>query len=141
MLIFGFKASEIKNIKVEGVKELLKMIDRYDDCVEDCSDENGNPRDPYILEWLKNYETETYYGIGALIYDAIIETEQCDVTIEEADGDVYVGIPADFPWYFSAATKGMTEKEYIGMLRTYITKVTDDKVSITTYHKQDDAGY
>lgn len=141
MIIYGVKIKDIKHIKPEGVKELLKIVEAYDACKSDCADDDGNISDAAILEWLENYESECYHGIGALLYDAIDARESCDVNIDEADGSIYVGLGLGLPWYFSAATKRMTETEYKNMLLSYIKKITDDPVIPSTYTFYDDADY
>ena len=141
MTIYGIKINDIKHIKVDGVKELLKTVGAYDTCISDCTDDNSNISDNAILEWLENYESECYHGIGALLYDAIVEREYCDINIDEADGSIYVGLGLGLPWWFSPATKRMTETEYKNMLLSYVNKITDDTVIPSNYTFYDDADY
>lgn len=141
MTIYGIKIKDITHIKPEGVKDLLKIVDAYDACVSDCTDSNGNISDTAILEWLENYESECYHGIGALLYDAMVERETCDINIDEANGSIYIGLSLGLPWWFSPATKRMTETEYKNMLLSYVKKITDDPVIPSTHTFYDDASY
>ena len=136
MLLYGVCISDIKNVKLEGVKDLMKALDIYDTCMEDCDNDDSN-----ILEWVDNYETEGRYGLGALLYDAMTEKEPYNVSIDDPDGLTYIGLSLDLPWKYNNVTKTMQEDEYHAMLSKYIVKVTDESLDIKIWNINDEAGY
>ena len=68
MYLYGVCTDDLKHINVEGVIELLKMIDVYQECMDDCDDDVE-----CVLDWVDNYESDGRFGIGALLYDVIKE--------------------------------------------------------------------
>ena len=126
MKLYGICADMIRDTKIEGVKELLRLAGAYDECMTECK------TDQEIKEWLSDYETEDayIYGIGALIYDAIRRNESCDVNIDDPWGSVYVGLHPAMPWSYSQETKEMSEESYNAILSKYVKLVTDVEIPI-----------
>ena len=142
MLLYGICVNEITNIKTEGLKSLLKIVDVYDTCMDDCRNEDGSVDDDEILGWVDNYEENGGYGLGALLYAAIEKSENCDISVDiPSDGLTYLGLQIDLPWKYKDSTRNMTEEEYNAILAKYVNMVTDEEIAIRTWNITDDADW
>ena len=67
MLMYGICSSNIKEIKWDSVKEMLKEFDAdlYEEFVEALDG------DLSYSNWFSKYENEGYFGIGAFLKDYI----------------------------------------------------------------------
>ena len=136
MYLYGVCTDDLKHINVEGVIELLKMMDVYQECMDDCNDDVE-----YVLDWVDNYESGGQFGICALLYDVIQEKEECNIDLDDPNGIMFLGLAADAPWNFNETTRNMSEEDYNFMLKKYINMITDDKLEIRWWHEIDDCDW
>lgn len=70
MLMYGICSSDIKEIKWDSVKEMLKEFDAdlYEEFVEDLDGDLSNSN---MEDWFSKYENEGRFGIGAFLKDYI----------------------------------------------------------------------
>ena len=138
MYLYGVCTSDIDNYKVDGIINLMKIADVYNDCLADFSDEEmEHDMEKAIVGWALDYETEGRWGIGALLHDAIEKKEGIDLDIDDPDGHVYVGISADAPWNFKGKTRKLSEEEFNAILTQYVNLVTEDVLPIKWWNDCD----
>lgn len=136
MYLYGICIDDIMNIKKDGIIELLKILDIYQECMNDCED-----NDDYILDWVENYESMGYFGLGALLYDVMTTKELCDINIDDPNGNVFLGLSATYPWNYNSVTRNMSEEDFNEILRKYICLITDDELEIRMWNISDDCDW
>ena len=82
MLMYGICSSNIKEIKWDSVKEMLKEFDAdlYEEFVEDLDGDLSNSN---MEDWFSKYENEGYFGIGAFLKDYIEFKEDIILDIDD----------------------------------------------------------
>ena len=125
MYLYGICIVDIEHLKLDGIIELLKTVDIYKECMEDCDDDES-----YIFDWIENYDSNGRFGLGALLYDVITQKEKFNIDIDDPNGIVFIGLAGDAPWNFNKSTKNITEEDYNQMLRRYVNLITDDELVI-----------
>ena len=105
MLMYGICSSNIKKVKWESVKEMLKEFDAdlYEEFVEDLDGDLSNSN---MEDWFSKYENEGHFGIGAFLKDYIEFKEDIILNIDDPDG-TFIGVSAGAPWNFVSSLKDM----------------------------------
>lgn len=93
--------------------------------------------DADLLNWIENYDSCGYYGLGALLRDAIESEEGIILTIYDAAG-IFLGICADVPWAFSEKLRQISKSDFDAILTKYIRKVTEEPLPIQLWSLPED---
>ena len=132
MKIYGVCISDISHYKNEEAEKYLESLlsTECKDIADDYYENKEEGRD--LNDWLYGYEScDGYYGLSALLADVIRELEGIDISCDDPHGVHYLGLSASAPWSLNEKTRNISKEEYENILRTYISKFTDDELEIT----------
>lgn len=95
MLMYGICSSNIKKVKWESVKEMLKEFDAdlYEAFVEDLDGDLSNSN---MEDWFSKYENEGHFGIGAFLKDYIEFKEDIILIVKRIENGKQYICPPDF---------------------------------------------
>ena len=124
MLMYGFCMEDIESVRPDCWATLLRIADLYGTAMNDCNNS------AQLAEWILNYQSGTYYGLCALLYDVMAQNETCNIDIAQDDGKTYIGLFADMPWNYDYVTREMSLENYTHMLQQYIKLITNDEIPI-----------
>lgn len=131
MHIYGICINDIKNIKEDGLENLLKVIGIYDRWIETKAININNN----ISDFLHEVDDDKYLGITKLIKILMDVNHNIEMHYFKEDDKIYLGIIAGAPWSFKDTMKYLKEKEFIDTLRVYIKLITDEEIEIRWYIK------
>lgn len=136
MLMYGICSSNIKKVKWESVKEMLKEFDAdlYEEFVKDLDGDLSNSN---MEDWFSKYENDGRFGIGAFLKDYIEFKEDIILNIDDPDG-TFIGVSAGAPWDFVNSLKDMDEADFDDLLRKYVNLITDEPLVIRWWKVDDD---
>lgn len=127
MILYGVCITDANSYNMDGIRELMQKAEIYEDFLSDM--EGLVYDDADLLNWIENYDSCGYNGLGALLRDAIESEEGIILTIYDATG-VFLGICADVPWAFSEKLRQMSQSDFDAVLTKYIRKVTEEPLPI-----------
>lgn len=135
MILYGVCITDANSYNMDGIRELMQKAEIYEDFLSDM--EGLVYDDTDLLNRVENYDSCGYYGLGALLRDAIESEEGIILTIYDAAG-IFLGICADVPWAFSEKLRQMSQSDFDAVLTKYIRKVTEEPLPIQLWSLPED---
>lgn len=135
MILYGVCLTDANSYNMDGIRELMQKAEIYEDFL---SDMEGFPYDDEdLLNWIENYDSCGYNGLGALLRDVIGSEENIELDIYDAAG-IFLGICADVPWAFSEKLRQISKSDFDAVLTKYIRKVTEEPLPIQLWFLPED---
>ena len=126
----GYGIDLCDHMKLDSLPGLLAFAqkytpDIYGEICEWLRDRGKKETEPEnVKEWFGNYEHDGYTGIAAYLTAVINEQEGTQFRCFDVDCDC-IYFPQEYPWKMNEKMRKMTEEEFCGLIRKYISQVKE----------------
>lgn len=132
---YGVKISEIAEISVSNVVEMVQtapnFAKNFNEWLRDC-----DIKEP-TLEDLEEFDTDYCLGLVSVLREVISEVENIELTAcEDYDGDKYLLYSRSYPWRMTELDKSLKEEDIQSLMVKYISKITDEAITIDYYNPE-----
>lgn len=132
---YGVKVSEIGNISMPKVVELIQTAPKYavdfNKWLKDCEIEEPT------LEDLQEFDEDYCIGLATIMQQIILELEQLElVACNDFDGDTYLLFPQGYPWDMTEREKNLKAPDIQRLLVKYFSKITDETITVDFYEPE-----
>ena len=129
---YGVKVSELQNISMSKVVELIQTAPEYAKSFNDWL-KNNDIKEP-TLEDLEEFDEDYCIGLATVLAAVICEREGIELTAcNDFENETYLLYAQTYPWYLSDKEKTLKEQDIRLLLVRYFSKITDEVITIDYY--------
>lgn len=129
---YGVKVSELQNISMSKVVELIQTAPEYAKSFNDWL-KNNDIKEP-TLEDLEEFDEDYCIGLATVLAAVICEREGIEFTAcNDFENETYLLYAKTYPWYLSDKEKTLKEQDIQLLLVRYFSKISDEVITIDYY--------
>lgn len=134
---YGIQVSELKEVSMSKLVELIQTAPKFAHEYNAWMKENG-VEEP-TLDDLKEFDDDYCLGLSTVLSAVINECENmCFLTsCGDLDGESYLLYTPSYPWQMNEKEKNFTPTDIETILTKYISKITDEAITIDYYDPED----
>lgn len=133
---YGVKISELQNIVVSKVVELIQTAPQYAKVFNEWLGSCGVEK--LTLDDLKEFDDDYCLGLATILSEVIGECEDIWLTpCGDLDDETYLLYTPRYPWYMNRQDKSLKESDIQSLLTKYLSKITDEEITIDYYDPED----
>ena len=130
---YGVQISELEKVSMSKVMELIQTAPKFAQTFNKWLSDN-DIKEP-TLDDLRDFDEDYCLGLATVLSEVITECEKmCILTAcGDLNGETFLMYTQTYPWYMNEKEKNMTPEDIQTLLKKYISKITDEAITIDYY--------